>query len=98
MKYSEAVWAEKRKLGLKRYLLFDGILWAGGPFAVVMQIVGFFLFGGQYETFGKYFSASKTWVTFFFHGTLFGLVVGYLNWRRNEKTFLEAKPDSQSNA
>ncbi len=31
MKYSDEVWAEKRKAGLTRYLLFDGILISGGP-------------------------------------------------------------------
>jgi len=42
MKYSRADWAEKRKRGLGRYLLLDGILVLGGPFAVVMQVVGYF--------------------------------------------------------
>ena len=87
MKYSEADWIEKRKRGLARYLMFDGVLLTGGPFAVVMQVVGYFLFGSQYDTFGGYFSASKTWITFFFHATLFGLIMGFINWRRNEKAF-----------
>lgn len=87
MKYSEAVWAEKRKLGLARYLIIDGILITGGPFAVVMQIIGLFLLREESQTIGQYFTSSRTWTTFFFHGTLFGLVIGYLNWRRNESSF-----------
>lgn len=85
MRYSAADWAIKREKGLGRFLLFDGILLTGGPFAVVMQIVGYFLFGDQYSSFGQYFSASKTWITFLFHGVVFGLIMGYINWRRNIK-------------
>lgn len=89
MKYSDADWAEKRKAGLAKYLFFDGILITGGPFAVVMQVVGYFLLSDEGQTFGGYFSSSRTWITFFFHATLFGLVIGFLNWRRNEKAFNE---------
>ncbi len=39
MNFSAEIWAEKRKRGLVRYLLIDGILFTGGPFAVVMQII-----------------------------------------------------------
>jgi hypothetical protein len=85
--YSQQDWLEKRNKGLFRYLLVDGILITGGPFAVVMQVIGYFLFGGQYESFGAYFGASRTWVTFFFHATLFGLIMGFIKWRRNEKAF-----------
>ena len=87
MKYSAANWAEKRKRGLGRYLMFDGILPAGGSFAVAMQAVGFFILRDEGETFGQYFSSSRTWITFFLHATLFGLIIGFINWRRNEKAF-----------
>ena len=85
MKYSPEDWAIKREKGLGRFLMFDGILLTGGPFAVVMQVVGYFLFGDQYRTFGEYFSASKTWITFLLHGVGFGLIMGFINWRRNER-------------
>ncbi len=87
MKYSNEVWAEKRRKGLGRYLMFDGILWAGGPFAVVMQVIGYFVLAGESETFGQYFTATRTWTTFFLHATLFGLIMGFVNWRRNERSF-----------
>lgn len=87
MKYSGANWAEKRKSGIARYLMFDGILFTGGPFAVVMQILGVILLRDEGQTIGQYFTASRTWVTFFLHATLFGLVIGFINWRRNEKAF-----------
>lgn len=93
MKYSAEHWEEKRRKGLGRFLLYDGILLTGGPFAVVMQIVGYFLFGNQYTSFGAYFTASKTWMTFMLHGVGFGLVMGFINWRRNERTF--AKPNTE---
>jgi len=86
MKYSEAAWAEKRKRGLVRYLLIDGILYTGGPFAVVMQIIGIFLLRDEGQTIGQYLTATQTWFTFMLHGTLFGLVVGFLNWKRNESS------------
>lgn len=85
MSYSAADWAEKRKLGIARYLMIDGILFTGGPFAVVMQVIGFFVLRDEGQTFGQYFSASRTWITFFAHATLFGLIIGFINWRRNEK-------------
>ena len=85
MKYSAADWAEKRKRGIARYLMVDGILFTGGPFALVMQVIGFFILREESQTFGQYFSSSRTWMTFFAHATLFGLVMGFLNWWRNEK-------------
>ena len=87
MKYSEEIWFEKKNLGFGRYLFFDGILIMGGPFAVVMQVVGFFFLRDEGQTFGEYFSSSRTWITFFFHATLFGLIMGSLNWFRNEKNY-----------
>ena len=85
MKYAEEVWAEKRKRGLGRYLLIDGILITGGPFAVVMQVVGFFFLRDEGQAFSQYFNASRTWITFFFHATIFGLIMGLINWFGNEK-------------
>ncbi len=96
MKYSHELWDEKRKRGFARYLMFDGILFTGGPFAVVMQVVGFFLLRDEGQSFGQYFSASRTWMTFFFHATLFGLIIGFINWRRNEKTFYEKNAESKN--
>ena len=91
MKYSDADWNEKKKKGLGRYLLFDGILTMGGPFAVLMQVVGYFFLRDEGQSVGEYFSSSRMWVTFFFHATLFGLVMGWVNWRRNERSL--AKPN-----
>ena len=87
MIYSKEVWAEKRQRGIVRFLLFDGILITGGPFAVVMQVVGYFFLRDESQGFMAYAGSTRTWVTFFFHGTLFGIIMGYLNWRRNEKAF-----------
>ena len=92
MKYSADQWAEKRKRGLARFLLIDGILITGGPFAVLLQVLGYFLFPGDAQSFGQYFAESMTWIRFILHGTLFGLVMGFVNWRRNERAF--AKPDA----
>ncbi len=95
MKYSAEDWKMKRDKGLPRFLMFDGILMTGGPFAVVMQVVGYFLFGDQYPTFGEYFSASKTWVVFFLHATAFGLIMGLINWFRNQWAYRKHKQDWQ---
>lgn len=92
MNYSKEVWAEKRKAGLLRYLMIDGILYAGGPFAVVMQIIGVIVLRDEGQTIGQYFTTSRTWVTFMMHGVLFGLAVGYLNWRRAENAFRDSQP------
>lgn len=97
MNYSKDFWAEKRNRGLARYLMFDGILFTGGPFAVVMQIIGVFVLRDAGQTIGQYFTAPLTWMTFFFHATLFGLIVGFLNWRRNEKSFAMQNKDGQNN-
>ena len=85
MKYTAADWAEKKKRGIARYLMIDGILYTGGPFAVVMQILGVFLLRDEGQTFGQYFGSTRTWMTFLAHGTLFGLIMGFINWWRNEK-------------
>ena len=57
-------------------------------------VVGYFLFPGDAQSFGQYFSDSTTWVRFFFHGTLFGLTMGFINWRRNEKAFAGQKTEN----
>lgn len=87
MKFSKEIWAEKRKRGIVRYLFIDGILIFGGPFAVVMQILGIFLLRDEGQAIGQYFTATRTWTTFLLHGTLFGLVMGFITWYRNEKAF-----------
>ncbi len=87
MRYSEETWAVKRAQGIWRFLLIDGILIMGGPFAVILQVVGYFLFPGDAQSFGQYFTESMTWVRFILHGTLFGLIMGFINWRRNEREF-----------
>ena len=85
MKYTAAVWAEKRKGGLLRYLIVDGILFTGAPFALVMQVIGVIFLRDEGQTIGQYFSSSRMWTTFFLHATVFGLVVGFINWYRNDK-------------
>ena len=86
-------WAQKREQGIVRYLLIDGVLFTGGPFAVVMQVLGYFLFPENAQTFGEYFASSTTWVRFFLHGTLFGIVMGLIKWRRNQAAHSEgSKP------
>ena len=96
MKYSAADWGEKRKKGIVSFLFFDGIVVMGGPFAVVMQVVGYFFLRDEGQTFLEYFGSSRMWMTFFFHATLFGLVMGLVNWSRNEKAYKAAVGGSPS--
>ena len=98
MKYSDADWSVKRDRGLARYLFFDGVLIMGGPFAVVMQVVGYFFLRDEGQGFGEYFGASRTWITFFFHATLFGFIMGYINWWRNERSFAKPNDDGDKGA
>lgn len=90
MGYSLQDWAVKREKGIVRFLLIDGVLFTGGPFAVILQVVGYFLLADEGQTFGQYFTATRTWMTFFFHGTLFGGIMGFVKWRRHEKAYLAA--------
>ena len=90
MKYSDDVWIQKRKRGLLSFLFFDGILLLGGPFALIMQVVGYFVLRDSSQTLGDYFSSTVTWFTFFGHATLFGLIMGLINWFGNERA-LKAK-------
>jgi hypothetical protein len=88
MKYAEhAVWAEKRKQGPIRFLLIDGVLTMGGPFAVVMQVVGYFFLRDEGQSAGEYFSSARMWTTFFLHATAFGLVMGLISWFGNERAY-----------
>jgi hypothetical protein len=91
MAFTREQWAEKRKSGIGRYLFIDGVIFTGGPFAVVMQIVGLIIFRDEGQTIGDYMTSSRTWITFFLHATLFGLIIGFINWRRNEKAFASAE-------
>jgi len=94
MSFSKDIWAVKRQRGLARFLLIDGILITGGPFAVVMQIIGVFLLRDEGQSIGQYFTASRTWITFLLHGTLFGLIIGLINWYRNERAFAASENES----
>lgn len=89
----ESDWTEKRKLGFARYFFWNGVLLTGGPFAVVMQAVGYFILRDEAQTFTEYFMASRTWITFFLHATLFGGIIGYIKWRRNERAFIAPVSD-----
>ena len=80
-------WGDKRAKGIISYLFFDGVIKTGGPFAVLMQLAGLFILRDESQSVGEYFASSRTWVTFFLHATLFGIVIGYLNWRRHEAAF-----------
>ncbi|HBR57308.1 MAG TPA: hypothetical protein DEA22_07545 [Blastocatellia bacterium] len=91
MKFTNEVWAEKRKNGIARFIFLEGILKAGGVFAVAMQFIGYFMLADKSATFSTYFGSAVTWTTFFLHATLFGSIMGYINWRRNEKMYAAAK-------
>jgi hypothetical protein len=93
MSFSKDMWAVKRQRGIVKFLLIDGILITGGPFAVVMQIIGVFVLRDEGQSIGQYFSATRTWVTFLLHGTLFGLIIGIINWYRNQKTFAASETE-----
>ena len=87
MRFSREIWAEKRKRGIGRYLLTDGLLFMGGPFALAMQIVGVFVFRDEAQTIGEYFTSTQTWFVFLLHGTLFGGIMGLFSWYRSEVAF-----------
>ena len=87
MAFTREQWAEKRKAGIGRYLFMDGVIYTGGPFAVVMQIIGAFVLRDEGQSIGEYMSSSRTWITFFLHATLFGLIIGFIRWKQNEKAF-----------
>jgi hypothetical protein len=80
-------WAERRKKGFGRYLLVDGFFFTGGPFAVLMQIFGYFFLADANQTFSDYFVSARTWLTFFAHAGLFGGIMGSIKWWRNERAF-----------
>lgn len=87
MNLSREAWEAKRDKGLARYLMVDGVLYTGGPFAVVLQVAGYFLFAMSEQTFGQYFASATTWLTFMLHGTLFGGIMGFIRWRRYERAY-----------
>jgi len=91
MGYTLESWAKKREQGFIRFLIIDGVLFTGGPFAVILQVVGYFLLADEGQTFGQYFTSTRTWMTFLFHGTLFGGIMGFVKWRRYEKAYLAAQ-------
>ena len=93
--YSPAEWAVKRKEGIGRFLILHGILKMGAPFALVMKLVGMLVLRDEGQTMGQYVLASRTWVAFFLNATAFGLVMGFINWRRNENAFF-ASPAQKS--
>lgn len=90
MIYSRNDWTAKRGKGVFRYLLVDGVVLMGGPFAIVLQVAGYFVFADEGETFGQYFAAPATWARFLVDGLLFGVIMGYISWWRNERAFVAA--------
>ncbi|MFL6375412.1 MAG: hypothetical protein ACJ73D_12150 [Pyrinomonadaceae bacterium] len=91
---SQPVHVDQMSGGLFRHLLFEGILKMGGPFAVIMQVVGVFVLRDDGQSFGEYFAMPRTWVTFFLHATAFGLIMGFITWFRKEKA---VQPVSEEN-
>lgn len=91
MLFSPAEWAEKRKEGIGRFLAIDGVLKTGAPFAFVMKVIGMLVFRAEGETLGQYISSTRVWTAFFLNATAFGLVMGFINWRRNEANYFAAK-------
>lgn len=87
MLYTPAEWAEKRKLGIPRYLFWDGVIKTGAPFALVMKVIGMLFFRAEGDSFGQYLLSSRTWAAFFLNATAFGLAMGFVNWRRNERSY-----------
>ena len=78
--------------GFTRYLLIDGLLKMGGAFAVLMTIFGYFIeyfFNGA--SLGDYVSDPKTWFKFIFLFVFFGLVVGFIGWKANEREIQKTK-------
>ena len=73
-------WEEKRKQGFVRFIIWEGIIKIGAPFAVVMQIVGVLFLRDEGQSFGEYMASSRPWITFFLHATLFGGIMGIINW------------------
>ncbi|MBV9240418.1 MAG: hypothetical protein JO314_00285, partial [Acidobacteria bacterium] len=61
------------------------------PFAVMMQVIGYFLFPDGANSYSEYFMSSTTWTSFLLHGTLFGLVMGLIKWRRNESAYRQER-------
>ena len=90
MLYSPADWANKRKEGMRKFLFWDGVVKLGAPFAFVMKVIGMLVFRGEGQTLGQYITSSMTWTAFFLNATAFGLVMGFVNWRRNEKAYFES--------
>ena len=90
MIYTTADWAAKRKEGLGRFIAIDGVLKIGAPFAFVMKIIGMLVFRGEGQTLGQYITATSTWTAFFLNATAFGLIMGFINWRRNESAYFAA--------
>ena len=87
MNFPDPNWETKRKLGMARYFIIDGILFTGGPFAVLMQILGYFFWAEEGQSIGRYFTSSSTWVRFMLHGMGFGLIMAFISWWRNERHY-----------
>jgi len=98
MLYPPAAWAEKRKEGIGRFLAIDGVLKLGAPFAFVMKIIGMLVLRPEGQTMGQYISSTMTWTIFFLNATAFGLVMGFINWRRNEKAYFESSDHKNSDS
>ena len=98
MLYPAAAWAEKRKEGIGRFLAIDGVLKIGAPFAFVMKIIGMLVLRPEGQTMGQYITATMTWTAFFLNATAFGLVMGFINWRRNEKAYFESQKHKGSDS
>ncbi len=94
MSTGQAEWIERRKAGFVRYLFWNGIVILGGPFAVIMQVIGYFFLRDDGQPVLEYFSSTRMWTTFFLHATLFGGIMGFVNWRRNERAFAHGKTDA----
>jgi hypothetical protein len=89
-----AKWMETRARGEGRFILFHGLLRIGLMFAVVKAIGNyFFKYGFTASKVGEYLVSGETIFNFFLEWLYFGLGMGLLLWRLNERELRKSEKD-----
>ena len=87
-----ARWSELRTKGQGRFLLVEGVLKAGGMFAVLTLIVNYFRKNGfTASALSEYLSSGETIFEFVFGWLFFGFFMGLFVWYVGERGFKKSE-------
>lgn len=95
----KARWSEIRARGRARFILTEGVLRVGLLYAALLFLLRyFFKYGFTASGAGEYLRGGEPIFQFIFDCLAFGYIMGWLDWREQEREFKRAEQDETEKA